>query len=362
MEIMAIVAAADGSSLGNPGPTGWAWYVDENTWQAGGSKHGTNNIGELTAVLELFRATKHVADEPLEILCDSQYVINCVTKWMPGWKKRGWVKADKKPVMNSDLLKQIDAELVGRNYRFEWVRGHAGHGLNEAADDRARAAATAYQRGETPDEGPGFPYDDAASPQDSTGKNTGVNIQDEPLDRQSNERLEIRPDEKLGEQYGERRNEKVSAQQSEGLDERLDGQLDLLSLLSEDDPEETAAATSGSDDVEAVWKLEAELLKAYAEAAERHEDPDIVHLLDEMFTGVRADGYLVEENSVPMTHVHGTTMERLGATELTPDLIRLTYVLDARRDSNYSELVLGSVWLRRGKSWKLSFRQETGRN
>ena len=71
---MTITAAADGSALGNPGPSGWAWYVDENTWAAGGWKHGTNNIGELTAVLELFRATAHV-DDDLLILCDSQYVI-----------------------------------------------------------------------------------------------------------------------------------------------------------------------------------------------------------------------------------------------------------------------------------------------
>ncbi|CAN5150442.1 hypothetical protein BH09ACT5_BH09ACT5_07790 [soil metagenome] len=153
---MTIIAAADGSALGNPGPAGWAWYVNDHAWAAGGWKHATNNQGELMAVLDLLRATAHV-DDDLHILCDSQYVINSVTKWMPGWKAKGWRKGDGKPVMNLDLLTQIDAALVGRRYRFEWVKGHVGHLLNEAADARARAAAEAYLRGRNPDAGPGYP-------------------------------------------------------------------------------------------------------------------------------------------------------------------------------------------------------------
>ena len=141
-----IIAAADGSALGNPGPAGWAWYVDDDCWSAGGWKHATNNMGELKAVLELFRATELVDDELL-VLCDSQYVINAVTKWMPGWKRKGWRKADGKPVMNLELLQQLDEALAGRRYRFEWVKGHVGHPLNEAADERARAVAESYQRG-----------------------------------------------------------------------------------------------------------------------------------------------------------------------------------------------------------------------
>ncbi|MBK4346304.1 RNase H family protein [Lacisediminihabitans changchengi] len=152
---MTIRAAADGSALGNPGPAGWAWYIDDDNWSAGGWKHATNNQGELTAVLQFFRETKHL-DDDLLILCDSQYVINCVTKWMPGWKRKGWRKADGKPVMNVDLLKEIDAELVGRRYRFEWVKGHANHPLNEAADARARAVSEAFQRGSAIPSGPGL--------------------------------------------------------------------------------------------------------------------------------------------------------------------------------------------------------------
>jgi ribonuclease HI len=152
-----ITAAADGSALGNPGPAGWAWYVNDDCWRAGGWPHGTNNQGELMAVLDLLRATAHLPGEDLHILCDSQYVINSITKWMPGWKRKGWRKADGKPVLNVDLLKELDRELAGRKYRFEWVKGHAGHNLNEAADERARAAATAYQQGVAARSGPGFP-------------------------------------------------------------------------------------------------------------------------------------------------------------------------------------------------------------
>jgi ribonuclease HI len=152
---MTIRTAADGSALGNPGPAGWAWYVDDTCWAAGGWKHATNNQAELTAVLQFFRATAHL-DDDLLILCDSQYVINCVTKWMPGWKRKGWRKADGKPVMNVELLREIDDELPGRRYRFEWVKGHANHPLNEAADARARAVSEAFQRGAAVPAGPGF--------------------------------------------------------------------------------------------------------------------------------------------------------------------------------------------------------------
>jgi ribonuclease HI len=153
---MTITVAADGSALGNPGPAGWAWFVNDGCWAAGGWKRATNNQGELMAVLDLLRSTAHV-DDDLHILCDSQYVINTVTQWMPGWKRKGWRKGDGKPVMNLELIQAIDAAIVGRRFRFEWVKGHIGHELNEAADDRARGAAESYQRGVTADAGPGYP-------------------------------------------------------------------------------------------------------------------------------------------------------------------------------------------------------------
>lgn len=149
-----ITAAADGSSLSNPGPAGWAWYVSDDCWAAGGWKVGTNNMGELMAVLDLLRQTRGVTD--LTILCDSQYAIKCCTEWLPGWKRRGWKKADGKPVLNQDLLKELDKELAGRSPRFQWVKGHAGHAMNEKADELARAAATAYRDGLPVSAGPGF--------------------------------------------------------------------------------------------------------------------------------------------------------------------------------------------------------------
>ena len=155
---MTITAAVDGSSLGNPGPAGWAWVISEDCWDAGGWPSGTNNLGELNAVLELLNATAQagLADEDLHILADSQYAINVISKWSPGWKKRGWVKADKKPIKNLELIQEIDRAIQGRIITFEWVKGHAGHPLNERADDAARSCAEAYRDGRDIPTGPGF--------------------------------------------------------------------------------------------------------------------------------------------------------------------------------------------------------------
>ncbi len=166
-----IIAAADGSALGNPGPAGWAWYVDDGCWASGGWPHGTNNMGELMAVLDLLQQTAHL-EEPLQVFCDSTYVINAITKWMKGWKRKGWKKGDGKPVMNVELMKALDAAMDGRwdSVEFVWVKGHAGHELNEAADVRANAAAMAYRDGRLPDPGPGFTGSVVAHPDASVGQ------------------------------------------------------------------------------------------------------------------------------------------------------------------------------------------------
>ncbi|HYH33567.1 MAG TPA: ribonuclease HI family protein [Nocardioides sp.] len=152
---MTLIAAADGSALGNPGPAGWAWYVDDDRWASGGWPHGTNNMGELTAVLDLLQQTAAVEDDLL-VYCDSTYAINAITKWLPGWKRRGWKKGDGKPVANVEIMKALDDALRGRRVRFEWVKGHAGHELNERADRLANAAALAFKDGRAPEAGPGF--------------------------------------------------------------------------------------------------------------------------------------------------------------------------------------------------------------
>jgi ribonuclease HI len=138
------VVATDGSALGNPGPTGWAW-VDQTTGEtgSGGLPHGTNNIGELLALRE---ALRHAGPDPaLLIRADSQYVINIATKWAKGWKRRGWRKGDGKVPENLELVKEILALLEARRGRtdFEWVRGHTGDVHNERADELAVAAAKA---------------------------------------------------------------------------------------------------------------------------------------------------------------------------------------------------------------------------
>lgn len=150
-----LIAAADGSALGNPGPAGWAWYIDPDRWASGGWPKGTNNQGELTAVLDLLRSTAGIEDDLL-IYCDSMYVINSLTKWLPGWKRKGWRKGDGKPVLNVEIMKGLDRALQGRRVRFEWVKGHSGHPLNEAADRLANAAAVAFGQGREPDAGPGL--------------------------------------------------------------------------------------------------------------------------------------------------------------------------------------------------------------
>ncbi|MCD6640531.1 MAG: ribonuclease HI family protein [Nocardioides sp.] len=160
---MTIIAAADGSALGNPGPAGWGWYVDRDHWASGGWDHGTNNMGELMAVLDLLQQTAHVDDE-LHVYCDSTYVINTITKWMAAWKRRGWKKGDGKPVMNLDLVQALDAAMQGRRVKFEWVKGHAGHHLNEEADRLANAAALAHKEGRAPAAGPGWPGAAASAP------------------------------------------------------------------------------------------------------------------------------------------------------------------------------------------------------
>lgn len=157
---MTITAATDGSALGNPGPAGWAWYVDEDRWACGGWPHGTNNQGELMALLDLLRQTAHL-DEDLHVLCDSTYVIKAVTQWMAGWKARGWRKRDGRPVLNAALMRELDAEMTVRRtagpaVELAWVKGHAGHRLNEEADRLANGAATAWRDGSPPDPGPGM--------------------------------------------------------------------------------------------------------------------------------------------------------------------------------------------------------------
>lgn len=143
------IAATDGSCLGNPGEAAWAWALtrDPDDLTPDDSASGalgvtTNNVAELTALLELLKATP--ADQPLEVRMDSQYALNAASKWRHGWKRRGWKKADGKPVMNQELMMDIDTHLDGRDIKFVWVKAHqvGGDPLNDFVDRAARDAAT----------------------------------------------------------------------------------------------------------------------------------------------------------------------------------------------------------------------------
>jgi ribonuclease HI len=90
------------------------------------------------------------------VVADSSYVIDALTKWRHGWKRRGWRTASGEPVKNRDLMERLDELMAAHAPTFEWVRGHDGHPANEAADVRARAAATAIAGGDDVDTGPGL--------------------------------------------------------------------------------------------------------------------------------------------------------------------------------------------------------------
>ena len=145
-----LVVSTDGSALSNPnGPMGWAWADHEGgDADAGGASNGTNQIGELCAVLQALRA--HPGERPLVIETDSQYAINCSTTWVPGWKKKGWKNSQGKPVKNRPLIEAIDQEIQTRpgSVRFVWVKGHAGNTFNEKVDTLARGYATAAGKGD----------------------------------------------------------------------------------------------------------------------------------------------------------------------------------------------------------------------
>ncbi|EFG33042.1 ribonuclease HI [Parascardovia denticolens DSM 10105 = JCM 12538] len=155
-----VIVSTDGSALANPnGAMGWGWAEHvpagrkpiASTGQdcdCGGASNGTNQIGELSAVLQALRT--HRGSYPLLIETDSQYAINCSTKWIHGWKKNGWKNSKKEPVKNSDLIKAIDGEIRSRagKVSFTWVKGHAGDFYNEKVDDLARGFAEKCRAGE----------------------------------------------------------------------------------------------------------------------------------------------------------------------------------------------------------------------
>lgn len=128
----------DGACKGNPGPGGWGVLLVSGEHRRelfGGEARTTNNRMELTAVIRALEAVR----QPSKLLVhtDSQYVQKGITEWMRNWKARGWKTADRKPVKNVDLWTRLDELQAAHSIQWRWVRGHAGHPGNEAADELA---------------------------------------------------------------------------------------------------------------------------------------------------------------------------------------------------------------------------------
>lgn len=125
----------DGACRGNPGPGGWGAILrlgsaEKELW--GGEAQTTNNRMELTAVIRALEALKRPI--AARVHTDSQYVLKGISEWIHGWKRNGWRTADKKPVKNADLWRELDRMAADHRIEWIWVKGHAGHPENERAD------------------------------------------------------------------------------------------------------------------------------------------------------------------------------------------------------------------------------------
>ena len=147
-----VVIHTDGACSGNPGPGGWGAILafgDHEKELKGGEAHTTNNRMELTAAIMALESLKRPII--VDLHTDSQYLRQGITSWIHGWKRNGWKTADRKPVKNVDLWQRLDAAIVRHTVRWHWVRGHAGHDLNERADELAREGIADVKAGHEED-------------------------------------------------------------------------------------------------------------------------------------------------------------------------------------------------------------------
>lgn len=129
----------DGACSGNPGPGGWGAVLRYNGVErelSGGESPTTNNRMELMAAIQALESLKRPVTVRLHT--DSMYLRDGITKWLRGWKAKGWKTADRKPVKNVDLWQRLEAATLPHRIEWHWVRGHAGHPENERADALAR--------------------------------------------------------------------------------------------------------------------------------------------------------------------------------------------------------------------------------
>jgi ribonuclease HI len=266
-------------------------------------------MGELMAVLDLLRQTADRPDD-LKVFCDSRYVIDAVTKWTPGWKARGWRKADGKPVLNVDLIQPIDDLLAqrrrsNRRVEFVWVKGHAGHRLNEAADRLANGAATAYQAGTVPDPGPGYAVSRPVAGETPTGPGPSA--------------------------------------------DRPEHAADLFSVTADAGSAPTKRA---GDDLESVIELERSLLTGAIRTSPRALDA----LLHPDWSEIGASGRLLDRRTtVERLGPIPATMEMIDATRLSQDVILLVW----RAITPERATLRSSVWVRDEGRWRQRFHQGT---
>ncbi len=134
-----VVIYSDGACSGNPGPGGWGAVMISGEHVrdiCGGEPATTNNRMELMAAIQALESLKKPCK--VELHTDSTYVMKGISEWIHGWKKRGWLTADRKPVKNDDLWRRLDLARSKHDVSWNWVKGHSGHELNERADALAR--------------------------------------------------------------------------------------------------------------------------------------------------------------------------------------------------------------------------------
>ncbi|MDE3160522.1 MAG: ribonuclease HI [Acidobacteriota bacterium] len=143
-----VYLTTDGACLGNPGRGGWACILryDGHKKELWGSEpHTTNNRMELMAAIEGLSALKEGCE--VEVITDSEYLKNGITSWIQGWKRKGWMTASKKPVVNQDLWKALDRQVERHKTTWSWTKGHASHADNNRCDELASRAAHRQDRG-----------------------------------------------------------------------------------------------------------------------------------------------------------------------------------------------------------------------
>lgn len=136
MVMKQVTIYTDGACSGNPGPGGWGAvliYKGVEKELSGGEAQTTNNRMELTAVISALQALKEPCS--VELYSDSKYVIDALQKgWAWGWRKKGWIKSDKKPALNPDLWETLLNLTAKHEMTYHWVKGHADNEYNERCD------------------------------------------------------------------------------------------------------------------------------------------------------------------------------------------------------------------------------------